>query len=250
MSGSDQESSSGGGSSSSDDEHAAPNNNFGSKKTRHRDHEEDRIKRRRRHIDNSNTKSKRRTGQVPMDSYTGDRTPGDSHVALLGLPQQELAGGRIGRTPTLSVGTTASLSSLSHAGSNPYDNGVHVSHSSEISAVREYVRSEIYPKKKTIFCDQELMYGSPLANTVIQYICYENEGYYRWKKAATYAGIKAIEVGFWTRNQETVRRVLKEKVNNSLSRFKEKLESKCCCWLWELLLIEFVCYVTNGLILF
>ena len=140
-----------------------------------------------------------------------------------------------GRPPVLSISTAASVSSLSHGGYVTPNNGGSVHYSeSESSAVREYVRSEIYPKKKTIFCDEELMYGSALANKVIEFVIYAKEGLYRMKREPTFAGRKAVEVGFWTRNQETVRRVLKEKVNNSLSRFKEKLESKCRGFLGQL----------------
>ena len=117
-------------------------------------------------------------------------------------------------------------------------------HYNEISAVQEYVRSDIYPKKKTFVCDTELMYGSALANNVIDYILYADDGFCRWEKAETFAGRKTVEVGFWNRNQETVRRVLKEKVNNSLSRFKEKLESKCLCLL-KLLVHVLPCHATK-----
>jgi hypothetical protein len=140
--------------------------------------------------------------------------------------------GRIGAepVPALSVSTSehASVSSLSQGGTIPSNDGLNV-HYSESNAVREYVRSEIYPKKKTIFCDQEIIYGSALATKVIEYILYNKDGFYRRKKETTYAKRRTVEVAFWTRNQEIVRRALKEKVNNSLSRFKEKLESKCWC---------------------
>jgi hypothetical protein len=129
-----------------------------------------------------------------------------------------------GVPPALSVSSGSSVSCLSQTGF-PSNNGMH---NSETTAVREYVRTEIYPRKKTIFCDKELMYGSPLANNVIQHMLYANNGFYRGKKPTTFIERRSTEVGFWTRNQEIVRRVLKEKVNNSLSRFKEKLESKCC----------------------
>ena len=88
------------------------------------------------------------------------------------------------------------------------------------------------------------MYGSALATKVIDFIVYAKDGFYRMKRDPTFAGRKATEVGFWTQNQETVRRVLKEKANNSLSRFKEKLESKCGDLL-ELLLNRLVFCVTK-----
>ena len=125
--------------------------------------------------------------------------------------------------PALSVSTATTVSSMSHAGCTA---GSSV-HDSEKCAVREYVRQEIYPKKKTVFCGKELIYGSALASKVIEHILYDRKGFYRQKKANEFSGRREAEVGFWTRNQETVRRVLKEKVNNSISRFKEQLKSKC-----------------------
>ena len=66
-----------------------------------------------------------------------------------------------------------------------------------------------------------------MANSVIEYMLYAKEGFYRRKKESVFTARRAIEVKFWTRNQEAVRRVLKEKVNNALSRYREKMTSKC-----------------------
>ena len=76
--------------------------------------------------------------------------------------------------PGLSVMTNASISSVSNLGSSKSS----VSYN-EISAVRGYVRSDIYPRKKTIFCDEEIGYGSTLSTTIIDYIMYAKNGFYR-----------------------------------------------------------------------
>ena len=45
----------------------------------------------------------------------------------------------------------------------------------------------------------------------------------------------SMEIAFWARVVELVRKVLKEKLNNSLSRFREKFESKLeSVMLWEI----------------
>ena len=99
-------------------------------------------------------------------------------------------------------------------------------HFSESSAVREFVRGHIYPKKKTIFCEDELVFGSPLAKSVSEYMLYAKDGFYRRKRETVYEARQAVEVCFWTRNQETVRRVLREKLNNSVSRYRYRMKSK------------------------
>jgi hypothetical protein len=35
-----------------------------------------------------------------------------------------------------------------------------------------------------------------------------------------------VDMAFWARVMDSVRKVLKEKLNNSISRFREKFESK------------------------
>ena len=107
---------------------------------------------------------------------------------------------------------------------DPSNHGVHYS---ESSAVREYVRSDVYPRKKPIFCDEEVIYGSQLANRVIEHMLYANNGFYRLQKEVDFNKQRDVEVKFWNRNQEPVRRVLREKVNNALSRYRIKMESKC-----------------------
>ena len=93
--------------------------------------------------------------------------------------------------------------------------------------MREYVRSDVYPRKKTIFCDEEEIYGSQLASRVLEHLLYVKEGFYRFQKEGSFTKRREVEVKFWNRNQEPVRRVLREKVNNALSRYRDKMESKC-----------------------
>ena len=65
-----------------------------------------------------------------------------------------------------------------------------------------------------------------MANKVIEFMLYSKEGFYREKEEPLFTVRRAVEVKFWTRNQEPVRRVLKEKVNNALARYRDKMESK------------------------
>jgi hypothetical protein len=93
-------------------------------------------------------------------------------------------------------------------------------------AVKNYVRHCIYPKKKTFFSEQEYKFGSPLAGKVINFILYDRKGHYKMEPVVDKVAKTSMEIAFWTRVRELVRKVLKEKLNNSLSRFREKFESK------------------------
>ena len=61
--------------------------------------------------------------------------------------------------------------------------------------MKEHIRTDIYKRKKTFFSEQELVYGSPLANKVIEFILYAKDGLYRGKKPACFTG-KSAEVKF------------------------------------------------------
>ena len=123
--------------------------------------------------------------------------------------------------PGLSVVASASVSSISNLGSSE----ISISYN-ESSAVRGFVRTDIYPLKKKIFCDSEIGYGSTLARRVVESMMYDMDGFYRRKKDPSYKVRKVNEMAFWARNQQTVRKVLREKVNNSLTRYRNKMESK------------------------
>ena len=152
--------------------------------------------------------------------YNKMMPPGRQRAGLTGVRSMPHEGG-----PGIAVtGSGASISPMSQVVSNTES-----VHYSESSAVREFVRSHVYPRKKTIFCDAEVIYGSNLANKVIEFMLYSTEGFYRGKKEPLFTVRRAVEVNFWTRNQEPVRRVLKEKVNNALAHYREKMESKCRC---------------------
>jgi hypothetical protein len=92
--------------------------------------------------------------------------------------------------------------------------------------VKNYVRHFIYPKKKTFFSDKDNRYGSVLANTVINFILYDKKGHYKMKPEVDVAVKAGVDMAFWARVMDSVRKVLKEKLNNSISRFREKFESK------------------------
>jgi hypothetical protein len=99
-------------------------------------------------------------------------------------------------------------------------------HYGESLQVKNYVRHFIYPKKKTFFSDKDYRYGSALANTVIDFILYNKKGHYKMKPEVDEAVKAGVDMAFWARVMDSVRKVLKEKLNNSISRFREKFESK------------------------
>ena len=99
-------------------------------------------------------------------------------------------------------------------------------HYGEDLAVKNYVRHCIYPKKKTFFSEREYRFGSPLAERVINFILYDRKGHYKMQPTIERAAKTSMEIAFWSRVMDLVRKVLKEKLNNSLSRFREKFESK------------------------
>jgi hypothetical protein len=99
-------------------------------------------------------------------------------------------------------------------------------HYGEDGAVKNFVRQCIYPKKKTFFSEQEYMFGSALAKRVIHFILYDRRGHYKMEFLVDKVAKASMEIAFWARVVDSVRRVLKEKLNNSLSRFREKFVSK------------------------
>ena len=96
----------------------------------------------------------------------------------------------------------------------------------EDMAVKNFVRHCIYPKKKTFFSEQEYMFGSALACRVINFILYNRRGHYKMECPLDRVAKASMEIAFWARVVDSVRRVLKEKLNNSLSRFRDKFVSK------------------------
>jgi hypothetical protein len=99
-------------------------------------------------------------------------------------------------------------------------------HYGEDGAVKNFVRQCIYSKKKTFFSEQEYMFGSALACRVIHFILYDRRGHYKMEFPLDKVAKASMEIAFWARVVDSVRRVLKEKLNNSLSRFREKFVSK------------------------
>jgi hypothetical protein len=184
------------------------------------DNTKDRSSVKRRHSGNPSTKDSQRAKN--KEGYSKKKAASSITPSHKQVRQGGGTANKGSRVPGLHVASSTSVSSMSQVGMTmPI-----VEHYSESSAVREFVRGVIYPKKKTIFCNDELVFGSQLSKLVVNYMLYANEGFYRRKKEAAYSARQQVEVSFWTRNQETVRRVLREKLNNSISRFRYKMGSK------------------------
>lgn len=98
----------------------------------------------------------------------------------------------------------------------------------EESFIRQCIKKVVFPKKKVIFHDSEIAYGTDTAKNVIDYVLYHPTlgCYRRDKDKMKPEEILQMETQFWIRNESKVRLAHKVRLNNTVGAFKKKFKSK------------------------